>query len=259
MPKPPNSSKWPSSPSSVWPITSRRSKPRGKSSQPRSRQQGTSARTSTKRSSTGSGKNRRNELLRKLGIDRQSIDDQAQITPILKQCGILPARVIEVLRVDQDDLSREVTRIWDSWTPGARRILGLEALAVAAGTTPRRLWELYAGATMTQSRESVGVMIADALPSIMRVVIRKAKTTEGYTAQEQILKSARVLPVPKGSTTNINVGGPKELEEGDDNEPEGGIMANSDDFLMQASRAMSPHALPAPQILPPEDEDEDGV
>jgi hypothetical protein len=197
--------------------------------------------------------------LRRLKVDVAALAAQPQIAPLLKQCGILPTRVIEVLRADQDDSSRAVVTLWDSLTPANRNLLGLEALAMAVDLTPRRLWELYAGATMTQSRESVGVMIADALPAIMRVTIKQAKTPKGFTSREHILKSARVLPVPKGSTTNINVGGPQgELESGDDDGP-GGMLEGADDFLMRASRAMGVKALPAPaqpEIIDAEVEEE---
>ena len=124
----------------------------------------------------------------------------------------------------------------------------MEGVSLAVGITPRRLWELYAGATMMQSRESVGVMIAEALPKIMAVTLRQAKTPKGYTSREHILKAARVLPVPKGSTTNINVGDKKQLDDGDGEEggvSDGGTLEASDDFLMRASKAMNAKQLPA--------------
>jgi hypothetical protein len=190
-------------------------------------------------------------------VDSAALAAQPQISPLLKQCGILPARVIEVLRADHEGESRAVVALWDGLTPANRNLVGLEALAVAAKLTPRRLWELYAGATMMQSRESVGVMIADALPSIIRVTIKQAKTAKGFTSREHILKSARVLPVPKGSTTNINVGGQQPELEGGEQE-QGGMLEGADDFLMRASRAMA-KSLPAPKIdiLPPESSEDD--
>ena len=100
-------------------------------------------------------------------------------------------------------------------------------------------------------------MIAEALPKIMSVTLRQAKTPKGYTSREHILKAARVLPVPKGSTTNINVGGQqKELEDG---VSDGGTLEASDDFLMRASKAMNAKQLPAPveDAEPIDDEEED--
>lgn len=180
----------------------------------------------------------------------EALNAQPQIAPLLKQCGILPARVIEVLRADQDEASLAVVKLWDSLTPANRNLLGLEALAMACQMTPRRLWELYNGANMMQSRESIGAMIADALPSIMRVTIKDAKKAKGFASREHIYKAARVLPTPKGSVINIGVpqGQQGELEDGD--EPERRMLEGADDFLMKASRAMQGKALPAPAKEP---------
>lgn len=183
---------------------------------------------------------------------------QPQIAPLLKQCGILPARVIEVLRADQDELSLAAVKMWDSLTPANRNMLGLEALAMASGMNPRRLWELYCGATMSQSRDSLGVMIADALPDIMRVTIKDAKKAKGFLSREHIFKAARVLPTPKGSVINIGVPQQGELPEGE--EPEGRMLEAADEFMMRASRAMSTKALPEPkqaEIIDAEVEDDE--
>lgn len=237
-----------------WPSkNSQGSKRRAHASQPRSeRRSTTTTNGSGKRSGRPSGsrnRNRRSELLRRLKIDEKALAAQAQISPLLKQCGILPARVIEVLRADVDDAALAIVSIWDSLTPANRHLLGLEALAVAAGMTPRRLWELYSGANMMQSRELVGNMILNALPSIMAVTIRTAKKTDGYSSREHIYKAARVLPTPKGSVINIGTKGQDELESGDEDDGPGGMLEEADGFLMKASRAMSAKALPAPAVI----------
>lgn len=235
------------SPSNGWPTTSPRKTKRGNASQPRSRRPPTAAKSGSGRSSgRPSGvknRSRRSELLRRLKIDESELDAQPQIAPLLKQCGILPARVIEVLRADQDEISRSVVTLWDSLTPASRNLLGLEGLAVASGMSPRRLWELYNGANMMQSRESIGAMIADALPAIIQVTLKDAKTKKGFLSREHIFKAARVLPTPKGSV--INIGVPQQQDEVEAPE-QGRMLDDADDFLLKASRAMQGKALPAP-------------
>jgi hypothetical protein len=205
--------------------------------------------------------NRRDHLLKRLNVDVEYLASQPQIAPLMKQCGILPARLIEVLRADENGASQTVVALWDSLTRASQNILGVDALSVAAGLTPRRLWELYSGATMIQSRESLGVLIAESLPTIMKVTIKEAKKVKGYSSREHIFKAARVLPTPKGSVINIGVPQEKALEDGDDDDDApGGLLESSDDFLMRASRAMSAKALPAPaqpEILEPEEEEDD--
>jgi hypothetical protein len=208
-------------------------------------------------------RDRRSKLLRRLGVNPEELRAQPKIYPLLKQCGILAARVIEVLRVDhQVEASQAVVAKWDKLSPATRSLLEpeiLEALAMASGLTPRRLWELYSGANLEQSRESVGNIIADALPAIMKVTAKDAKKVKGFASREHIFKAARVLPTPKGSV--INIGVPQhELDDGDDDASDG-MLESADDFLLRASRAMG-RALPAPakepEIIDAEvDEDEE--
>lgn len=246
MQKPSNSSgvaSWPSK-------KSQESKNRANPDQRRFRLPRTREKSATGRKlgrpSGAKSRNRRDELLRRLEIDVEALNAHPQITPLLKQCGILPARVIEVLRADHDEYSLAAVNLWDKLTPANRNLLGLEALAMAVGLTPRRLWELYSGATMMQTRESIGVMIANSLPSIMAVTLKDAKTKKGHLSREHVFKSARVLPTPKGSVINIGVPQQGELPEGGD-EPEGKLLEPADDFMMKASRAMTAKQLPKPK------------
>ena len=164
--------------------------------------------------------------------------------------------MIEVLRCDADPVSFTVVKLWDSLTPASRRLLGLEALALATGTTPRRLWELYNGANLMQSRESIGAMIADALPSIMRVAIKGAKKAKGFLSREHLFKAARVLPTPKGSVINIGVPQAQgELTDGGDQD-DSRELEPADGFLLRASRAMGVKSLPAPVVEVESDESE---
>lgn len=178
----------------------------------------------------------------------------------MRQCGILPQGVIEVLRADLDADSCKVVQLWESLTPASRSLLGMEGLALGCGITPRRLWELYNGASLMQSRESIGAMIADALPRIMRVTIKDAQKAKGYASREHIYKAARILPTAKGTVINLPGANqlPAETEDVDDGDA--GALEPADDFLMKASRAMQKKALPAPvEVLPeiPEQEDEE--
>ena len=258
-----NASQWPSSGS---PTTSPQSKARGRGgrqSSPRPRTRGKSATgRSSGRPSGAKSRNRREELLRRLKIDPEALASQPQIAPLLRQCGVLPERLIEVLRVDENTLSQTAVRVWERHTPAERRLLGLEGIALLASMTPRRLWELYSGATMMQSRDSMGVMIAEALPKIMAVTIKRAKMPKvGHESREHILKAARVLPTPKGSVTNINLPGSQaEGETPELGDGSSGELEPADGFYLRASRAMGVKSLPAPppaEVLDAEVEDEE--
>jgi hypothetical protein len=206
-----------------------------------------------KHAPSAENRDRRGKLLQRLGVNPEELKSSPKIGPLFKQCDIAPARVIEVLRADhQVEASQAVVALWDDLSPADRSLLGaevLEVLSIAAGLNPRRLWEIYSGANMMQSREKVRNMLADALPDIMKVSIKDAKKVKGFSSREHVFKAARILPTPQGSTTVINMPGADQPELGDGNDnASGGMLENADEFLMKASRSMSPpRALPAPQ------------
>jgi hypothetical protein len=179
-----------------------------------------------------------------------------KIHPLLRQCGIKPERVIEVLSADLEPDSMKLIQMWDDLLPRERVMLGLEGLALAVGISPRRLWELYCGANLMQSRESIGAMIANSLPAIMAVTIKDAKKVKGFASREHIYKAARVLPTPKGTIINLPGAQQKELEESDNGEPDPEDYQAADDLLLRASKAMG-KALPPPTIEADIEEDEE--
>ena len=246
-------------PSNVLLADSRRPKETQADRQPLARRhtqkKGANGSGSARNSARKPHRNRRDEILRRLQVDLEALAAAPQISPLLRQNGIIPLRLVEILRCDDQAESQAFVRLWDSLTAPARSLAGIEALALASGSTPRRLYEVFCGAAMMQSRESVGLTIALALPGAMRVTVKEAQKAKGHFAREHLFKAARVLPVPKGSTTNINVGGQEKLPEGEENT--GGDLASADDFYLQAASAMYPKkALPAPALEIESEEDE---
>lgn len=149
---------------------------------------------------------------------------------------------------------------WDALTENNRELAGVEAVALSVGMTPRRLWELFQGASLMQAKQSVAVMLADSLPEIMQRTITSAKSgrtvldregnavqIDDLDAQEIIYKAARIMPTPKGSTTVINMPG-HSADEDDGDAPGGGDLESMDDFALKAAKAMGQKALPAPII-----------
>ena len=204
----------------------------------------------SKTRSRGKHRNRRSEILRRLDVDEDQLAEQPQIAPLLRLNGIRPERLVEVLRCDSTPESIAFVHKYDELTPAGRHLAGLEAIAVSVGLLPRRLWELFAGAALVQSKESIAVMIAMSLPEVMRVTIKGAKKAKGLADREHLFKSARILPTPKGSTTVINMGGQKELEEGADEDNGKGDLEPADGFLLNTAKVMNPQkALVAKRAL----------
>lgn len=203
-------------------------------------------------------RSRRDELLRRLNVDREVLASQPDITSMAKECGISLPRIVEVLRGDEGGMSKTVAALWDSLTPASQRMLDLESLAVASGLTSRRLWELYCGAGAIRSRDKIGAMLAEHLPTMMRNKLKWAMKEKAVIHQEHLMKTSRLLPTPKNSVINIGMPQPAELGKGDDGEFED--LEGADDFLMRASRAMTAKQLPATveaEILDPDEEEEE--
>lgn len=262
MAKPPSSSNGSRRPLNVWPITTRPRKPRASAVQRRSVPPRTAAKSGKSKNSAkrSAPRDRRSELLKRLGLTSLQVDLCPKIAPLLRQCGISAQRVMEVLSADTEPDSAKVCQLWDGLRPVDRGVLGMEGLALAAGLSPRRLWELYNGANLMQSRESIGAMIANSLPTIMARTIKEAKTVKGHAAREHIYKASRILPTPKGTIINLpGSGSQKELEDGDDEDDSAGDLEGADDFLLRASKAMGAKALPAPtaEVLEPDDDEDE--
>lgn len=186
----------------------------------------------------------RSRLMRKYGVSHEALAEAPQITPLLRQNGVKQSRLIEVLRCDTEPESLAFVIFWDSLSTNERSNIGLEVAALAGGLAPRRLWELYHGATLMQAKESVAVMMAEALPAIMRRALSRAKTVKGDRDRERIMKAARILPTPKGSTTVIYPGLPPAVSDEEEADTHRGDLESADDFLMKAAKAMHGKGLP---------------
>lgn len=200
--------------------------------------------------SRGKPRNRRSEILRRLDVDEEALSQHPQIAPLLRMNGIRPERLVEVLRCDSNPESMTFVRKYDELTPAGRNLAGLEAIAVSTGLLPRRLWELFAGAALVQSKELVAVRIAMSLPEVMAVTIREAKKAEGWFDREHLFKSARILPTPKGSTTIINMGKPESEESTEEYDETKGDLEPADGFVLNAAKVMNlQKALPPKRAL----------
>ena len=240
-------------PPSAWPTTSRRKRKKSgpRRSPPRStREKSASARNSAT-TSRAKHRDRRAELLRRLEVDEDEIAQHPKIASLLRENGVSLERLAEILRRDSSPESRAFVDVWDSLTAPSRSLAGIEAIALSAQITPRRLYELFAGAAMMQSRESVALTIALNLPAVMRTTVKEAKTAKGHCAREHLYKASQVLPTPQGSVNKFYLPGAKpetEDDEGDETEGDGKVLESADDFMMRAARAMGVKQLPVKTI-----------
>jgi hypothetical protein len=168
---------------------------------------------------------------------------------MLKSNGIRVEQFLDVLRCDPTPASITFVQKWDELTPNQRVLAGLEAVGVSIGILPHQLWGMFQAASLWQANQSAAVLVALALPDVIKVTIKGAKKAKGFGDREHLLKAARVLPTPKGSVTNINL--PGKSEEAEELEDEtAGDLEPPDEFLMNAAKAMGPQKAlpPAPAV-----------
>ncbi len=145
--------------------------------------------------------------------------------------------------------------VYRSFSEAERDNFTIEELFLLAGMTARRFGEVLIGALMQQGADASRLLIAAAMPNVSETLIQAATERQpimdnkgnlvGYAnpdmkAIEIFGKISRMLPMPKGSSTVINIGQP---EGGED---EGSAeLEPMDDFLMEL-QSVTRNQLPAP-------------
>jgi hypothetical protein len=190
--------------------------------------------------SKGKHRNRRSEILRRLDVDEDALAAQTQIMPRLRRTGVKLEYFLEILRCDYNPQSATFLQAWDQLTSAAQRLVGIEAVGVSIGLLPRDLWALFSGAELVQSNEDTAVMVSIAVPGAMKQTIKGAMKAKGIADREHLYKIARVLPTPKGATTNINLGGKKESEELTEGDDTKGDLEPCDAQVLSFAKVMNP-------------------
>ena len=220
-------------------------------------------------------RNRSAMARKRLGVTPKQMDGVRRITPSLREAGLSFDRVIEILEGDGDEDSLMFLARWRKIAKSDRKYLTIEEVCVAAGLTTRRLWELISGATLEQAQDAVKVRLAHSQVKIVEAAVKAATDSlpiianvggvskvVGYTngdvkAMEVVSKWTGLMPTPKGSTTNILLGGqgaaPPALGMGndDDDEEDDELLPDMGDFLKDIQVTVAPKQLEAPKETVP--------
>ncbi len=171
------------------------------------------------------------------------------VTPLLKTAeGGIP-RIMEALRSHDNQDARDFVELYDSISAQDLKFLKLEDIAYAAGIGSLRLAEVATSATILHGQMTSKLILAAALPGIVRTSVRLAKTAKGGFDREMMLKAGGVLPIPKGAQiaiqTNVTT---KEAETTtQDSEPQ---YLDAGERLRLISEAVDPKRLPSPPAEP---------
>ena len=162
--------------------------------------------------------------------------------------------IFEALGCDDSPEAVAFMEVYRSFSEAERDNFTIEELFLLAGMTARRFGEVLIGALMQQGADASRLLIAAAMPNVSETLIQAATERQpimdnkgnlvGYAnpdmkAIEIFGKISRMLPMPKGSSTVINIGQPE------DGEDEGTAeLEPMDDFLLELR---SDHPQPTPR------------
>lgn len=173
-------------------------------------------------------RNRADEARLRLGVTQEQLDGEIKISNRLREVGLTAERVVELLDEDDSPDSRTFVNRYRQISQSDLAYLPIESIALAAGLTPRRLWELISGARLQQSQDVVKLIISDSMPKVVANAVRAATTGTPFSingtpmldskgdpiligygdmkATEFLGKVSGLMPMPKGVTTILNVG-----------------------------------------------------
>jgi hypothetical protein len=170
-----------------------------------------------------------------------------KLSQILRECGISRERVVEILDQDDEDDSIAFVAKYRSLPKSDVKHMTTEAVALAAGLTTRRLWELIQGTRLEQSQDAVKMLVADSRAAVMTKTLASAKEGD-LKAVELIWKADGTLPKSNGislvlSQNNASMPVVMAPPEEEDVLP----LADMDSMLKEMQRVTSSPRLEAPQ------------
>lgn len=134
------------------------------------------------------------------------------ITPMLKSVDGGIEHCVQALRAHDDQDAQAFLEMWDRCTKTERTCLTVEEIAHAAGVGSLRLAEVTQTALFLYGNMQTQMMLSAGLPAVVATSLKNAKTKKGYADREWMLKAGKILPIPKGAQTaiQINAGEPRE-------------------------------------------------
>ena len=186
------------------------------------------------------------------------------ITPMLKAVeGGIP-KVLEALRMHDDDDARTFLEAWDQCTKTDRRYLRVEDAAFASGVGSLRLAEVAQTALFLYGQMTTKMLLSSAMPKVMKSTIKAAtdevpitamvdginlvvgKTNGDVRAMEMFHKMSGMMPLPKGAQIAI------QNNFGEDREKPALAAGwkDADQRLREFQELTEPKRLPSPETAP---------
>ena len=180
--------------------------------------------------------------------------------------GGIPA-VLAALRNYNDPDAREFVGFYESLTAYEREHLTIDEIAYSSGVGSLRLSEIAQSAMIVSGKLKATMLLTSSMHKVLASTVKAATdmvpildllgNVVGYTngdtkAMEMFLKVARMMPIPKGSKTIINMPGANDNEEDeeDENTDTRPAWMDSGQRLREIHDTVDQRRLPAPKSEP---------
>lgn len=191
--------------------------------------------------------------LNMLEITEEDLEDVAKIDDLFNEIGGRE-KAFEYLAFCEEPDALKIFQLRRRLDPDQRQQLPLEAYAVAAGITPKRLFCMISGEIMERSMKMSAMLAKLHHPEVVQQTIAVAMTKNGYKDREALHKAVGFLPTPKNSFTVVH---------GDQNINRTRLKVTVLPTLEEVARDLSSRFIDAvptrtlPAAPPPEEEEEE--
>lgn len=150
-----------------------------------------------------------------IGVAKQDVDRQPQITPHLRQIMATIARMTGAktqtpwyfLRCSDAPEAQKVLEEYynEKLTKGQRGVLPIEAFCLAAKVSPLRILEIIGGTAVRLSAQESMMISALNHPRVVEKTVKMALTDEGTYDRNVLHRAIGFLPMPRTAQTTINI------------------------------------------------------
>jgi len=112
---------------------------------------------------------------------------------------------LDLLQWSEDQEAHKVLQKYRSVPESYRRLLPAEAYCCAAGVSPLRILEVVAGVAVRLGAQASSILAAVWHPRVVEKTIEMALMDGGTADRNTLHRATGFTPLPKGSTTIVNV------------------------------------------------------
>jgi len=112
---------------------------------------------------------------------------------------------LDLLQWSEDPEARRVLEKYLSVPESYRRLLPAEAYCCAAGVSPWRILEVVTGVAVRLGTQASAILASVWHPQVVEKTIEMALTDGGIADRNALHRATGFTPLPKGSTTIVNV------------------------------------------------------